>query len=308
MQLQVDTAQRFAKMRAHTATHLLHAEIAKIFPNTQQAWSHVDEDQLRFDFQAERLLNNQELKNITENINQIIYEAQEVKIEELSKDEAQKKWAKAFFEDKYGDIVRVVSIYNAKTNQVQSMEFCWWTHVSNTSQIGAFTIVGQEAVASGIKRIIAITWPKVSHELEYITTEYNQQAQKLGVSRKQFPDKLDKILQAFEELQQNLQSLTLKTANQYLQTAYTQAKSNKYFDKIIILEDETITLKLKELIPIIKSFGDETSCIVKSDGSYLILSATWEAKQIAQQLKLRGWWTENIWQWKDPEILNVTKI
>ena len=59
MKLTVDKAPRFAKMRAHTATHLLHAELTKIFPNTKQAWSLVDDNLLRFDFQADKMLTNQ---------------------------------------------------------------------------------------------------------------------------------------------------------------------------------------------------------------------------------------------------------
>ncbi|NOZ45135.1 MAG: hypothetical protein GXP45_08600 [bacterium] len=91
MKLQVDQAQRFAKMRAHTATHIMHAEIAKIFPHTQQAGSYVDQDYLRFDFQTERLLSNEEIIRIEEAVNQHIYQAEKVTIEETSLSEAQKK-------------------------------------------------------------------------------------------------------------------------------------------------------------------------------------------------------------------------
>jgi len=112
MKLQVDKSQRYAKMRAHTATHLLHSEIAKIFPNTKQAGSMVDEDVVRFDFIADRLLTPQELSDIEKKINQIIYSAYEVETKEMNLDEASKLGAKMFFEDKYGDTVRVVIVKN----------------------------------------------------------------------------------------------------------------------------------------------------------------------------------------------------
>lgn len=75
MKLIVDSAQRYAKMRAHTATHLLHAALGKIFPTTKQAGSLVDRDLLRFDFYADRLLNEQELAQLERVINQMIYYA-----------------------------------------------------------------------------------------------------------------------------------------------------------------------------------------------------------------------------------------
>lgn len=73
MKLSVSRPQRYAKMRAHTATHLLHAELGRIFPDTKQAGSLVDNDLLRFDFYAERLLTEQELAQIQKRINQMIF-------------------------------------------------------------------------------------------------------------------------------------------------------------------------------------------------------------------------------------------
>ena len=182
MELKIDLPQRYAKMRAHTATHLLHAQLAKIFPNTKQAWSLVDDDLLRFDFQADRLLTDLELDQIEKRVNQIIYLACEVKVEELPIAEASKLWAKMFFEEKYWDIVRVVQVMNKELPQEMrnddnieyfksfwerlSMEFCGWTHVSNTKEIWSFIIINQEAVASGIKRITAYTGPKVLERLQ----------------------------------------------------------------------------------------------------------------------------------------------
>ncbi|MEI6673463.1 MAG: hypothetical protein WCL02_09615 [bacterium] len=75
-------------MRAHTATHLLHTQLAKIFKMTKQAGSLVDEDYLRFDFNADRLLSSEEIHEIEKNINQIIYDAYTVEVKETSYDEA----------------------------------------------------------------------------------------------------------------------------------------------------------------------------------------------------------------------------
>ena len=110
MKLLIDIAHRIACMRAHTATHLLHAELTKIFPQTKQAGSYVGPDELRFDFFSQRSLTEDEIKEITTTINSIIRANEQVSVQELPYEEAIKTGAKAFFEDTYPDIVRVVSI------------------------------------------------------------------------------------------------------------------------------------------------------------------------------------------------------
>lgn len=90
MKLLVDQCQRYAKMRAHTATHLLHTQLAQIFKDTKQAGSLVDEDFLRFDFNSDRLLSPEEIHDIEKNINQIIYDSYVVEVNEMSLDEAGK--------------------------------------------------------------------------------------------------------------------------------------------------------------------------------------------------------------------------
>lgn len=90
MKLIVEQCQRYAKMRAHTATHLLHTQLAKIFKTTKQAGSLVDEDYLRFDFNVDRLLTAQEIHVIETTINQMIYDSYAVEVNETSYDEAVK--------------------------------------------------------------------------------------------------------------------------------------------------------------------------------------------------------------------------
>ncbi|MDR0281826.1 MAG: hypothetical protein LBI53_00410 [Candidatus Peribacteria bacterium] len=110
MQLQVNPQQRYAKMRAHTATHLLHTVLTTYFPNTKQAGSLVDSDLLRFDFYADTLLTTQQIKEIETIINTYIYQSLPVELIETTLDEANKLGAKAFFEEKYDDQVRVIRI------------------------------------------------------------------------------------------------------------------------------------------------------------------------------------------------------
>ena len=208
MKLLVDRASRFAKQRGHTATHLLHAELNKIFPTTKQAGSLVDEDFLRFDFQAERMLSDEEISTIETSINQWIYAALTVTVDVMAFDDAKKLGAKAFFADKYGNEVRVVRVAAPETEGTYiSVELCGGTHVSRTDEIGAFAIVSQEAVASGTKRIVAVTGRKVAELAQERSQEIAGYGLTLGVPTKQLDAKIAKVLKEHQDLSAQVESL-----------------------------------------------------------------------------------------------------
>lgn len=111
--------------------------------------------------------------------------------------------AKAFFEDKYPERVRVVKIHDT-----QSVELCGGTHVSQTNEIGAFVITEQSAVAAGIKRIVALTGPCVAGLVQSLMTEKNLLADKVGVPAKQVEAKIDKLITEHSELSHKAQKLS----------------------------------------------------------------------------------------------------
>ena len=252
--------QRYAKMRAHTATHLLHAELAKIFPNTKQAGSLVDEDLLRFDFYANNLLTPEQIRDIENKVNQTIFKAFPVDLIETSFEEWVKLWAKAFFEEKYGDEVRVIRVHDWDTNI--SVELCGWTHVSNTRDIWAFTIISQEAVASWIKRITAYTWPKVIEKLHNYEEILDWASKSLDVkSYAQINEKISKYVKENSDLQQRVESLETASIRATLQSA--QNRSNSDFSKIIQLPVGT---NFKSLTWIVKEiFQSEKSLLLYTD-------------------------------------------
>ena len=302
MKLSIDMDQRYAKMRAHTATHLLHAELAKIFPDTKQAGSLVDEDLLRFDFYANSLLTAEQIHNIENNVNQTIYKAFPVDLIETSFDEGVKLWAKAFFEEKYGDEVRVIRVHNGDENI--SVELCGWTHVSNTRDIGAFTIISKEAVASWIKRITAYTWPKVIEKLHNYEEILNWASQTLDVkSYSQINEKLSKYTKENAELQQRVESLETATIRSTLQSA--QSRSNSDFSKIIQLPVGTnfkvLTWIVKEIFP-----SDRSILLYTDEWNYVIITDGWvSAKDLAKKYNLRGWGSDVIAQWRDEWVKNI---
>ncbi len=199
MKVFINMARRYGKQRAHTATHLLHATLQKYFPLTKQEWSFVAEDELRFDFSADALLSNKDLNDITKKINDTIYQALPVVQKTMKYDDAIASGAKAFFADTYGDEVRVVSV-----GEGLSVELCGWNHVDNTSNIGAFVIDSQEAVASWIKRIHAYTWPRVVQKLEEYTLILDPLLKTTWLKHAtQLPEKIEKILKDYHEIQKN---------------------------------------------------------------------------------------------------------
>ncbi len=302
MKLIVEQCQRYAKMRAHTATHLLHTELGKIFKFTKQAGSLVDQDYLRFDFNADRLLTTEEIHDIEKNINQIIYDAYTVDVHETSFDEAKKMWAKAFFEDKYGDKVRVVKVFN-HTNEIVSIELCGWTHVENTKDIWCFAIVSQEAVASWIKRITAVVWPRVSTRIHEVQEILDVTIEKLWIKTyTQLADKLEKTLKEYDEMKSKLESFESMMIVQALQTK--EVKSNKYFDKIIKISS---AINFKNILPATKGlFKDENILIFNDEGNFLLLTKTWiSAKTLTQELGLKWWWNDGMVQGRDERILTI---
>lgn len=303
MKLQVDKSQRYAKMRAHTATHLLHAEIAKFFPNTKQAGSMVDDDLLRFDFVADRLLSPQEISDIEKKVNQIIYAAVDVVVNEMSIDEASKLWAKMFFEDKYGDLVRVVKVWDE--DETISMEFCGWTHVTNTKDIWAFTILSQEAVASGVKRISAITGPKVIEKLQEKQMIVDWVMEKLWVKwENQIADRLDKILKEWEEMKSTIESLETKSIRQLLE--WNDFSSWKDLDKVFLVPSE---LNFKNIIFQAKAlFQNQNILIYTSEWWFVVLTKEWNsAKEFATRLGIKWWGNDNMVQGRDMKVLELFK-
>ena len=148
----VDRTNRMAVSRNHSATHLLHRALKDILgTHVAQAGSLVDKNHLRFDFSHFEAMTKEQLLDAEARVNNAILECMPITVRELPIEEAKQLGAEAQFGEKYGDVVRVVSMGD------YSIEFCGGTHLINTAQCGLFKIISEGGVAAGVRRIEAVT-------------------------------------------------------------------------------------------------------------------------------------------------------
>ncbi|MGN0601846.1 MAG: alanine--tRNA ligase [Oscillospiraceae bacterium] len=152
----VDKKNRRAIMRNHSCAHLLQAALRKVLgEHVHQAGQLVDANRLRFDFSHFEAMTAEERIQVQRQVNDYIFEALDVSVKEMPIEEAKELGAMALFGEKYGETVRVVTM--GKERNPASIEFCGGTHVDNTSEIGLFVIISESSVASGVRRIEAVT-------------------------------------------------------------------------------------------------------------------------------------------------------
>ncbi len=214
-QARVDQARRYGMMRAHTATHLLQAALRTILgTHVTQQGSLVDCDRFRFDFTHFKGVSARELARIEEAVNAYILADSSIDKKVMSYDEAKKEKALAFFEEKYTDSVRVVTVGD------YSKEFCGGTHLDHTSQIGSFCVLAESSVSSGIRRIEAVVGKAAYETLRGYRGLVSELSQKLKSPEDVLLDRIDAL----------------------------QAELKKKADKIDNLEKESLAQSVDDII------------------------------------------------------------
>jgi alanyl-tRNA synthetase len=186
----VDSALREDTMRNHTATHLLHAALRSTLGNSvRQLGSLVAPDRLRFDFSFGRAVTPEELRSIERAANEQILMDRPVQKETKSLEEAKNEGALAFFGDKYGHKVRMVSIPEF------SKELCGGTHCDRTGQIGMLIITGESSVASGVRRIEAVTGRQALNYVRGLQDQLSGISKALKVGIADIPARIEKLME-----------------------------------------------------------------------------------------------------------------
>jgi alanyl-tRNA synthetase len=233
---QIDPANRRRAQANHTATHLLQAALKKVVDEgISQAGSLVSFDRLRFDFNCPRPLTPEEVQQVEELVNIWISDAHSAKVEILPLAEAKARGAVAMFGEKYGEEVRVIDFPGV------SMELCGGTHVSNTGEIGVFKIVSEAGVASGVRRIEAVSGPAILDYLNVRDKVVKDLSDRFKVKPEELPDRIT-ILQN-----------ELKTAQKELETLKSQlaiAKSDSLLQTVESVGDYKILVaKMEDVDP-----------------------------------------------------------
>jgi alanyl-tRNA synthetase len=212
----VDREKRDATRRNHTATHLVHAALREVLgTHVKQAGSVVAPNYLRFDFTHYQPMSETEIGEIEDLVNRYILENQPVNTNIQSIEEAMRGGAMALFGEKYGSDVRVLSIGDG----VFSKELCGGTHVRATGDIGAFKITSDEAIASGVRRIRAITGFDAFERFREDERLIDRSLAALKTQRDNLPNAIERLQEEVKRTRKEIEDLKLKIATGSIGTA-----------------------------------------------------------------------------------------
>ena len=208
LHMTVDATMRQAAQRNHTATHLLHAALRDLLgPHVKQYGSLVGPNRLRFDFAHFRPLTSRDIDEIELVVNNEVRKNERVATEVMSIQDAVAKGALAFFGDKYGEQVRVVTVESF------SKELCGGTHCRQTGDIGLFRIESETGVAAGVRRIEAQTGSGALAQMKRLETDIRELADLLKVGQSELVAKTRKVITQLKDKERELEELKLKMAS-----------------------------------------------------------------------------------------------
>ena len=209
---EVDVEKRDATRRNHTATHLMHAALREVLgTHVKQAGSVVAPNYLRFDFSHYRPLTRSEIEEIENLVNYHILRNEPVQTDEMAVEEAMRSGAMALFGEKYGEKVRVLSIHGAEA--IFSRELCGGTHVRATGDIGLFKIVSDESIASGVRRIRALTGVDAFERFREAEAIVEKVAGGLRTARTEVPVQVERLQEELKRTRREADDLRMKIAS-----------------------------------------------------------------------------------------------
>ena len=210
-----DLEVRKAISRNHSATHLMHAALQQVLgDHVSQKGSLVDAEKLRFDFSHFEPVTAEQLKQIEQIVNAQIRGNSEASAKEMALEAAKASGAMALFGEKYDDVVRVVSMGEPQGDGSFSTELCGGVHVSRVGDIGFFKITAESGIASGVRRIEAVTGEAAVNWVEAKDSQLDSLAQLLKSSRDEVNAKVEQLIQRLKELDKQLAQLKGKMASQ----------------------------------------------------------------------------------------------
>jgi alanyl-tRNA synthetase len=271
----IDTEKRDATRRNHTATHLVHAALKEVVgTHVKQAGSVVAPNYLRFDFTHYQALSEAEIKEIEDLVNRYILQNEPVQTNVMAIEEAMRTGAVALFGEKYGANVRVLSVGEG----VFSKELCGGTHVSATGDIGSFKITSDEAIASGVRRIRAITGFDAFERFREDEKLIEKSLGVLRTQRDQLPAAIEKLQEELKRTRREVEELKMKIATGAIGAASANGDEAREINGVKVLAkavegldkggmrhlSDTLLAKLKSgVVVLARSEEDKVSFIVR---------------------------------------------
>ncbi len=224
VEVKVNVDRRVSIMRNHTAAHLLQAALREVLgTHVEQAGQLVNGEHVRFDFTHFSALTTEELAKVEAKVNEEILKAVPVEMKEMPIEEAKKLGAMALFGEKYGDIVRVVSVEDGF-----SREFCGGTHVNNTARLGLFKIVSESSVAAGVRRIEGVTGVGTLALIQNAIHSIHETAAALKVNNTaDLANKAQQISAELKEKDRTIEALNAKLASHQANNLLNSARDVK---------------------------------------------------------------------------------
>lgn len=260
----VNREMRSSIVKNHTATHLLHKALKETLgEHVNQAGSLVEPQRLRFDFSHLGSISPEELTQIERRVNEQIWNAIDVRIEQKPIDEARAMGAMALFGEKYGDIVRVVQVGE------YSIELCGGCHVGNTSEIGLFKLVSESGIGSGVRRIEAVTGRGAYQFMDDQLEILKQSSVLLKSNVTDVPKRIESLYQQLKELGRE---------NESLQSKLSSIEAGALTDQVITVGQTRLLAARVEAgsMDALRGLADELK--VKLPDAVLVLGAVMEDK------------------------------
>lgn len=271
--LTVDEKKRIDTAKNHSATHLLQEALRIVLGNhVEQAGSLVTPDRLRFDFTHFQPMTEEEIEKVEAIVNEQIAKSIDVETKVLAIEDAKKTGAKALFNEKYGDTVRVICMGDF------SKEFCGGTHVSNTGLINSFKIVSESGVAAGVRRIEALTGNGVFAYYKDIERKFNDICRAAKATPANVEEKIAHMQAEIKSLNSEIESLKNKAANEALGDVLNQAEDINGVKFLAVKLNDVDMNELRNLSDDLKSkIGSGVVVLASAMGSdkvNLIVTAT----------------------------------
>jgi len=280
LRAEVGIPERWATMRNHTATHLLHAALRKVLgPHVKQAGSVVEPPRLRFDFTHYAALDPAEILEVERLVNQQILRNTAVTTDVMAIDQAISTGAMALFGEKYGEHVRVVSIPDF------SKELCGGTHVTRTGDIGVFKIVSESSISAGVRRIEAITGEGAMTHFQTSSEALHRIAGILRVAEPELIEHVDRLIAEKRTNERQIDLLKTKLAQSAARDLESKAKEKNGATYLITQVDGLDRQQMRTLADALRNKWKSAVVVLASaeDGAVSIVAAV--TKDLTQRIQ-----------------------